>query len=763
MSESLSRTTPAMVDAYFAARIEPATSKEDADRLRLYLKGLLEQQVLPPLRGNSINLNAAAKLCGIPPDVMKAIRKHLAPIADAICRTLFAIGAHPHQHRQVAVKREAETPIHNLKPKKSITGLETPSRRRGKKKREIIEFPTPLWDTNTERMGFSVALSTEMKRHGDSWFHLYRAVGEVDKLIDSHTIRSWCEGKREPRTIQSFEVLGRIERRYRLPVGYFKSRLAHPGRALTGHILPKIQRSEARRIAWHLPEDFNLRSKDEQDEIMTWVQANIITGATEYRRYQSSAAKFPYAVRFDGLQTKKRRKGTTQKLNEEDGLDPEVHNTAFTAPERLEAEMKELVRFKTSTLTALGQQRNGVWNSETTAQRVEHFGLMLGAFAASPNSSVRGFGARLESLTLGMLVFPAVWDWYLTWRERKRGFYTLWECDMLVLGAALTRKDTGWLRQSPHIARHLEVIPGLISVEDISRVQADWDTACEQLYQHTRLRNGEIERVARVHRDPFEPILVVLESEKPVAEYRKITDEIVRLMPDEGTYPVSYAEAVRSFLLLRLGLHLGLRQRNMRELMLCLPGDTPRTERRLEDLKRGEIRWSDRDQGWEVFIPSVAFKNAGSSFFGSKPFRLVLPDLADLYPFLEAYIHRHRSRLLGPAQDPGTFFVKTAKATSGGAAYDQNTFYEAWRLTIQRYGIFNPFTGHGAIKGLLPHGPHNIRDVLATHILKQTGSFEQASYAIQDTPEMVKKHYGRFLPQDKAAIAATVLNKVWSE
>ena len=201
----------------------------------------------------------------------------------------------------------------------------------------------------------------------------------------------------------------------------------------------------------------------------------------------------------------------------------------------------------------------------------------------------------------------------------------------------------------------------------------------------------------------------------------------------------------------------------MRELMLCLPGDTPRTERRLEDLKRGEIRWSDRDQGWEVFIPSVAFKNAGSSFFGSKPFRLVLPDLADLYPYLEAYIHRHRARLLGPAQDPGTFFVKTAKATSGSAAYDQNTFYEAWRLTIQRYGIFNPFTGHGAIKGLLPHGPHNIRDVLATHILKQTGSFEQASYAIQDTPEMVKKHYGRFLPQDKAAIAATVLNKVWSE
>ena len=84
-----------------------------------------------------------------------------------------------------------------------------------------------------------------------------------------------------------------------------------------------------------------------------------------------------------------------------------------------------------------------------------------------------------------------------------------------------------------------------------------------------------------------------------------------------------------------------------------------------------------------------------------------------------------------------------------------------WRLAIQRYGIYNPYTGRGAIKGLLPHRPHNVRDVLATHILKQTGSHEPASYAIQDTPEMVANHYSRFLPQDKAALAVLILNRVW--
>ncbi|SDO00974.1 hypothetical protein SAMN05216328_1482 [Ensifer sp. YR511] len=76
--------------------------------------------------------------------------------------------------------------------------------------------------------------------------------------------------------------------------------------------------------------------------------------------------------------------------------------------------------------------------------------------------------------------------------------------------------------------------------------------------------------------------------------------------------------------------------------------------------------------------------------------------------------------LLAGAEDPGTLFVKTVKTKTKDASYDQTTFYEAWRTAIQRYGIYNPYTGRGAIKGLLPHGPHNVRDVLGTHILKRS-------------------------------------------
>ncbi|WP_425998116.1 hypothetical protein [Caulobacter sp. DWR1-3-2b1] len=184
--------------------------------------------------------------------------------------------------------------------------------------------------------------------------------------------------------------------------------------------------------------------------------------------------------------------------------------------------------------------------------------------------------------------------------------------------------------------------------------------------------------------------------------------------------------------------------------------------RQLEILRCGELYWDQSRLGWTVVIPAVAFKNGNSSYFNDRPYALRLPDLGSLYEQIEGYLQRHRAALLGLAADPGTFFVKTVKSGRlKDASYDQTSFYEVWRYAIQRYGIYNPYTGRGAIKGLLPHGPHNVRDVLATHVLKRTGSFEQAGYAIQDSAETVARHYGRFLPHDKAAVAARILDEVW--
>ena len=118
---------------------------------------------------------------------------------------------------------------------------------------------------------------------------------------------------------------------------------------------------------------------------------------------------------------------------------------------------------------------------------------------------------------------------------------------MMRVAAALTRSETGWLRQSAELATRLEVIPGLINEHDVARAQTDWAATCESMHKHALGRAKEVARVARVHRDPFEPILPVLESASPVGEYRKITEEVLKLMPDERLYPRAAAESVRSF------------------------------------------------------------------------------------------------------------------------------------------------------------------------------------------------------------------------
>ena len=637
--------------------------------------------------------------------------------------------------------------------------LRTPSKR-GRKARPIIEHPTPAFTEWVDPPTFREAFILHLRRFSESYYQLHRSIIQPGDKLDRATLQSWTEGRRAPRSTASFEILARIEQRYGLPPGYFKAKLPNPARAVSGVTVKGMPRAEQRRLAWHLPEDFSSRSLKEQSEILDWVQNVVISGATEYRRFQAQAMRLRYAVRFPSLTGRKIR--MSPEPEDLSDIDDQVdHVGVVDAPPRLVSELNELVRFKTATLTEIGFQRIGVWNEETTAQKIEHFGLMFGALAASPGGAVQGHGVPLASMSFAMLIFPRVWDWYVQWRERRRGFFTRWECDMLRNAMALVRQDTGWLRQHPELASRLVPIDDLISVEDIAAVRADWPGACDILHAHAGARVKEIDRVARIHRDPFEPILPVLEAQSPVAEYLKIADEILRLCPDARRYPRAAAETSRSYLLIRLGLHLGLRQKNLRQLLVCPRGSLPRSERQLEGLKRGELRWSERDQGWEVLVPAVAFKNAHSSFFAGKPFKLVLPDLGGLYDHIASYIERHRPALLNGADDPGTFFIKTVKRTSCDASYNQSTFYEAWRLVIQRYGVFNPYTGRGAIKGLLPHGPHNVRDVLATHILKHTGSYEQASYAIQDTPEMVAKHYGRFLPQDKAAMAAKILNRVW--
>lgn len=554
------------------ARLTSNFTESEVRLLYSCLVDLLERAEYPPYRGSGLDLQSLSAMLDIDVERLRAHRAHLQPIFDAVAREVSNVILRPARTASRSIRSTANTPSTNSADV-SATGLEKLRKKPGVRPRAIVEFPEPLDTTWNDHATFGEALQLHARRHGETIYHLYNAVVRPEDSVKRSTLISWGRGKKAPRAAISLDILGRIERRYRLSAGYFMGLSGTPDRAPGDFDLADILPSERRRLAWHLPEDFNRRPSQEKTEILNWVRTVIISGSTDYRKYQAAAIRQRYAVRFS-CASGPVRKSSPARTPDESGI--------IIAPKRLNDEMAELLRFKTSTFAAFGMQGNGVWGTETASQKVEHFGLWFGAFVAPPESEVQGLGVDPKLLTFAMMIFPQVWDWYLHWRERRRGFYTKWEIDLLSIAAAICREETGWLRQSPRMGSNLRPIEGLVTEADIIAVQSDWSAACDRMYKHARRRIKEIDRVARVHRDPFEPILPVLEAPSPVGEYRKITEEILQRMPDERHNARATAEAVRAFLMLRIGLHTGLRQKNLRELMLCRPGTLPTSERKLE-------------------------------------------------------------------------------------------------------------------------------------------------------------------------------------
>lgn len=608
---------------------------------------------------------------------------------------------------------------------------------------------------------FAVTLDTLMAVNDCSDTTLLRAIGKRGNKNALRAIQNWRSGRTQPRTSKSLGMLERIEEKFDLSRGRLVNISGVRG-SVFHQAIKKLSQPKHQMVWWHTPDDFDLRPETERQEIMAWISANILPCSTAFGKYQSKITRAKFAIVFPSLpRSVGGRDWMGRRLRRSDLIEKfKVHGT-IPAPPRLAREVSQIISFHTALLPPKGFRRRRRWTHATARTTVARFGLILGALAAPPDRHVKGLGVPVSHLTVGLFVFPEIWEWYLHWYEKRRGFFSNSEKSVMYDVKLLTRKPTGWIRQHPRLARRLKPIKGVVSQKDINRAKANWSDACDKAFEYAAARQAELNGIIRMHRDPFAPILPVLTHESPLGEYKKIGDELLRHMPDEQLRPMAASTAVRNYLMFRFALHLGLRQRNLRELLVCPPGQKAKDTSALEDLQRGELRWNAIGRVWEVFVPAVAIKNGSAAFFRGRPFQATLPNLENLYRWIKCYLERHRVRLLHGCPDPGTFFVRSMREVDCDPELTITSYYGVWKLLIQRYGIYNPYTKRGVIKGLLPHGPHAVRDILATHLLKTTGSYELASFSIQDSMESVMKHYARFMPHEKIARAAEELNKVY--
>lgn len=417
------------ISSFCDMKLSPLTDAIQFRALSEYMTGLIDDRMPPPMLGRHVNWEEIACACGL--EQTSAELRRVAQYGfDAISRWLTEPGSRHRTTSATGKSAKTRSRAESLSSKRAPMKAKTSQHLKpGPKPKPIEEFPEPLFETYDEPVSFQAALQFHMDRFGESYYHLHRAIFRDDDALEATTLLSWLRGTKVPPSVANLDILNRIERRYRLPLGYFKEKLPHQSRAGVGYdVGDDVSPAERRRLAWHLPDDFNSLPEEKRAEILEWVRRVILTGATDYRRYQALATKQRYAIRFPGVTYggSPRPMTSPRKVVEEckDEIeDPDMLSGVIDAPAQLALEMANLMSFKTATLTAVGFKRNGVWGEETASQKLEHLGLMFGALAASPEGEVAGRGVPLSALTFGLLVFPGVWDWYLQWRERRRGFY----------------------------------------------------------------------------------------------------------------------------------------------------------------------------------------------------------------------------------------------------------------------------------------------------------------------------------------------------
>ena len=203
------------ISDFCRVRISSALPPNEAERIRQYMLDLIAQRRQPPRKGRAYDWDEIASQCAFERDVLVTVRRAIEPGLDAIARALK-------DTPKPALPSPRPRPVdatRNLRGARSLGKLSVaqPSeatkrapalqkvdrQKPGSKPRAVEEFPTPRFNEWIDPPTFQEALKLHMRRHGDSYWHLHRAVVRDDETFDHSTIRHWLQGSKAPRSLAS--------------------------------------------------------------------------------------------------------------------------------------------------------------------------------------------------------------------------------------------------------------------------------------------------------------------------------------------------------------------------------------------------------------------------------------------------------------------------------------------------------------------------------------------------------------------------------
>lgn len=537
------------------------------------------------------------------------------------------------------------------------------------------------------------------------------------------TLSEWNKGNNAPSKL-SIKPLERMESLFKLRSGTLTNKIsgAHNKRFRKSQLPAFLQGDPElfRRVRKHLPDNFCSLPLERQEKIVESIRDDILRGDDEYAKRLLILSRLPYRLK--------------------------------EWPEFARQEFDSYADFKMSEKPRRGMKRNGTWRPATKEKSEEDLASFFGAISLPPDADderLRGLGFPKSQLTLALLACPAVVEWYVNFRCEARNQYTEYPIGLLGDFISMLQPETGWLRQSPHLAGRLKAFAeggtSYIPQELVARAQVDWDGVCDDAIKECNELISKIKPRVSVARDPFHRIEGLLAYDDPMMPYGIMIEEMRRDLPNRHTQPVYYHTGVRDLVLIILAVLTGFRRTTL--VLLDYTGD-----------ESGHIYM--KDGKYVLSVPRKLFKNENSSFFKvnriKEDYLNILPDKFGLYKILKEYLEVSRPFLMKRYHSrsnecplfitsAGTGPAGTEPATARMKAELASTIFAR---KVERYLVENKYRGTGIAK-VKRTGLHSVRYVRGVKTFRKTQSFQLAGDANQNSERTARRHYSRITTAER--------------
>jgi hypothetical protein len=268
----------------------------------------------------------------------------------------------------------------------------------------------------------------------------------------------------------------------------------------------------------------------------------------------------------------------------------------------------------------------------------------------------------------------------------------------------------------------------VMSRELVDSISKDWTGAILAARRMLSSLASMVQTHYTMIRDPHKLVLPILKAEQPIAVVlRQIAEALKRARPLK-TSPMDHARDYRNAVAMLLLVTVVFRSDTLRD---------------LEWRSDGTGNLIRTAEGYDVVVGSDRFKNGRCEWlfgptFRRRDYERELKDWKGLNGILDHYLKVCRPILLKGRNSDLLF--PTAQKAEDWSHSTFNTVITGWTRT---WSVRNERHGTG-LDGVLPWGPHCIRDIVATHIVGNHAGeerWELASAILGASVAVVRRNY----------------------